>query len=246
MFDSQNKQFLGADASGAQGQPFNTSTTSWLQVLSGQQDSNSRDSAQTTTPPSLADDALTRDWKSTMKSNYTSSLADGDPLDGVAWANLAQMQAKPSAAATGGAGAGKAKVATDAGGVPGQKWDREAAIQHLNKSVQPASKGKCATYVRQAIEAGGGMRLNRGLNSAGGSAYGFGPVLEDAGFKPVPSGTPYQAGDVVVIQQSPRHQDGHTAMFNGEKWISDFEQKDFYGSQEFRDKETPYVIYRKL
>ena len=244
MFDSQKNQFLGADASGAQAQPFNTSPQSWLQVLSDQQDSNSQGSGQTTPPPSLADDALTRDWKSTMKSNYTSSLADGDPLDGVAWAKLAQMQATPTATATGDAGAGNGNVATDAGGVPGQKGDRDAAIQHLNKSVEPASKGACAKYVRRAIEAGG-IVLNRRLNPAGGSAYGFGPVLEGGGFKPVPSGTPPQAGDVVVIQQSPNHRDGHAAMFNGEKWISDFEQIDIYGSPELRENKTSYVIYRR-
>ncbi|MDD2542713.1 MAG: NlpC/P60 family protein [Desulfuromonadaceae bacterium] len=143
--------------------------------------------------------------------------------------------------------AGNGNVATDAGGkaAPAIKpWNKEASIEHLDKSVQPKSTGYCATYVREAIEAGG-IHLNRSLNSAGGRAYGYGPVLEDAGFKPVPADTPPQAGDVVIIQQAPHHKDGHAAMYDGKKWISDFEQKDIYGSPWLRKNETPYIIYRR-
>lgn len=243
MFDSQKNQFLGADTSGAQAQPMSAPVTSWNQTEASRFDSSPDDLTEGPAGASTVFGSSTPDWKSTMKNNYTASLADGDPLDGMAEAKLVQMRANTSATESGGAGAGNAPGATDAGGVPEQKWNRDAAIQHLNDSVQPASTGNCATYVRQAIEAGG-IVLNRGLNSAGGSAYGYGPVLEGAGFKPLPADTTPQAGDVVVIQQSPNHRDGHAAMFNGEKWISDFEQNDFYGSQEFRDKETPYVIYR--
>lgn len=142
--------------------------------------------------------------------------------------------------------AGNANSATDAGGsaAPASKsWNRDAAIKHLVDSVEPKSTGNCATYVRKAIEAGG-IRLDRSLNPAGGSAYGYGPVLEGAGFKPVPEGTPPQAGDVVIIQKTPNHQDGHAAMFNGKEWISDFKQKDIYGSPDLRKNETPYAIYR--
>ncbi|WP_459933852.1 hypothetical protein [Fundidesulfovibrio butyratiphilus] len=68
---------------------------------------------------------------------------------------------------------------------------------------------------------------------------------QSTGFKPVPADTPPQKGDVVIIQQAPNHQSGHAAMYDGEKWISDFEQKDIYGSPGLRKNNTPYVIYRR-
>ena len=61
------------------------------------------------------------------------------------------------------------------------KWDLDAAIAHLQTQSHKDSTGDCGIYVRQAIEAGG-IRMNKSLNSGRGGAYGFGPILWDAGF----------------------------------------------------------------
>jgi len=155
----------------------------------------------------------------------------------------------PSSLGTMYAQAGNANVASDAGGkaAPAIKpWNREKAIQHLEGHAESQSQHKCAKYVRRAIEAGG-ISLDRSLNPTGEkqSAYGYGPVLEDAGFKPVPEGTPPQAGDVVIFPKTPDYEHGHAAMFNGEKWISDFEQDRMHSSKSAEDKKMPYTIYHR-
>lgn len=141
--------------------------------------------------------------------------------------------------------AGKGNSVTDVGGGAPRQWNRDAAIQHLEKNAETASVHKCAEYVRRAIEAGG-IRLNRSLNpTREGSAYAYGPVLEGAGFKPVPEGTSPQAGDVVIFPKSPGYKHGHAAMFNGEEWISDFKQDFIYASRKAKEQKIPYTIYRR-
>ena len=130
----------------------------------------------------------------------------------------------------------------DSGNLP--EWKLDVALQALQKNVLPASKSKCSKYVRMAIEAGG-IRLDLSLNSANGDARGFGPVLEGAGFRPMPPGTEPQAGDVAVFDAVPGHPRGHAGMFNGLKWISDFEQKDVYPGDGYRSIKAPYILYRR-
>ncbi len=142
---------------------------------------------------------------------------------------------------------GNGNVATDAGGkaAPVVKlWNKDAAIQHLENNAGIVSQHRCARFVGKAIEAGG-IRLNRALNSAGSSACGYGPILEDAGFKPVPEGTPPQAGDVVIFPKSPDYDHGHAAMFNGKQWISDFRQDIMHASKKAEEQKIPYTIYRR-
>jgi hypothetical protein len=128
----------------------------------------------------------------------------------------------------------------------------DATIGHLQRNSQ-RDKGvdKCAHYVGNAIEAGG-VRLNRGLNNSAKrySAYGYGPILEDAGFIAMPEGTELtdlQIGDVVVIQPIPKyHPHGHAAMYDGEHWRSDFNQgKEIYPSARYERVRPAYTIYRR-
>ncbi len=131
-----------------------------------------------------------------------------------------------------------------------QRWDRDGAIEYLQRKAKPASSRRCGEYVSKAIEAGG-IRLNRELNptrtrtNREGSAYGYGPVLIDAGFVIMPGSTTPQAGDVAVFPQSRGHEHGHIAMFNGREWISDFKQLDIYGSRKRREDKIEPVIYRR-
>jgi hypothetical protein len=148
-------------------------------------------------------------------------------------------------------------IVTDAGGggasVP--TWDKEKSVKHLLSHAGEKSKGRCATYVREAIEAGGGSPLNRALNSSSTqqSAYGYGPILEDAGFTPLKPNEQPQKGDVVVIQPpkdakgNSSNPSGHIAMFDGQGWVADFKHKngELYPGDSYRTYKPPYTIYRR-
>lgn len=95
-------------------------------------------------------------------------------------------------------------------------WDVNRAIQYLRTNVKPISQGLCATYTRQAIEAGG-IRLLHIRH-----ARDYGSSLAKSGFREFSSAGPFQAGDVAVIQPIIGHPDGHMCMFDGNIWISDF------------------------
>lgn len=128
---------------------------------------------------------------------------------------------------------------------PLPKWDLDAAIAHLQAQSHKDSTGDCGMYVRQAIEAGG-IRMNKALNSTeDGSAFGFGPILRDTGFLTVAPGEKPQRGDVAIFQPVKGHPNGHIAMFDGKRWISDFRQKDVYGGSGYRKGPEPYVLYRR-
>ncbi|CCJ71550.1 FIG00554498: hypothetical protein [Cronobacter condimenti 1330] len=136
-------------------------------------------------------------------------------------------------------------------------WDKSTSVTYINSHVEPGSLGKCATYVRKAVEAGG-VKIKipppRIGNSA--SACDYGPSLEKVGFKPVyvysgsgPTDTAIipgqQTGDVVVIQPIDDHPHGHIALFNGVSWVSDFIQTvGFYPGQQYRNVKPAYKLYR--
>ena len=102
--------------------------------------------------------------------------------------------------------------------------------------AQPGTKppgfslGMCATYVKCALADGGYPYF-----SCDGGACG--PLFEKQGFEEIyrsKSGDPWsgsefdakwQTGDVLTIDSFTGHKWGHVAMWDGEKWISDFAQK---------------------
>lgn len=136
-------------------------------------------------------------------------------------------------------------------------WNNSVSVSYINSHVEPRSLGKCAAYVRRAVEAGG-VKIKipppRIGNSA--SAYDYGPSFEAVGFKPVyyyagsgPTDTAIipgqKAGDVVVIQPIDGHPHGHIALFNGTNWVSDFIQlRGFYPGQQYRNVKPAYILYR--
>ena len=110
-------------------------------------------------------------------------------------------------------------------------WDVDKAIKHLQDHAGPPyGIGKCATFVREAIEAGG-LVISR---AGSGSAKDYGPRLTQAGFVALTVAVvTYQKGDVAVIDgfaKDPQKgitkgaPDGHLAMYDGTQWISDFKQ----------------------
>jgi type VI secretion system secreted protein VgrG len=120
-------------------------------------------------------------------------------------------------------------------------YDIDAAVKYLVKNAGGSSTGRCATYVREAMEAGGLDLTSRPL-----SAKDYGPYLQARGFTRL-SQTAYQPtkGDVVVIQNYKGGDiHGHIAMYDGTRWISDFVQRDFWGGPGYRTKTPPYAVYR--
>lgn len=118
-------------------------------------------------------------------------------------------------------------------------YDVAKAVAFLNAHAAPTSQGRCAQYVRLAIQAGGVQVTPTG------SAKDYGLPLTNAGFKALPSSASVRAGDVVVIQPVPGHPHGHMAMYNGTHWVSDFKQLyGFYPGASYRRMKPSYTVYR--
>ena len=120
-------------------------------------------------------------------------------------------------------------------------WDSQKAVEFLRKNAAGHSLGRCAHYVREAIEAGGVTLLRHG------SAKDYGQSLTRVGFAAVASDRTYvhQAGDVAIVQPIEGHPHGHMAMFDGVHWISDFVQwHGVYPGHSYREAKPAYQIYR--
>lgn len=122
-------------------------------------------------------------------------------------------------------------------------WDRTRAVAHLDAHAQPHSHGRCAQYVRKAVEAGG-VRLAHHT-----SAKDYGPSLTAVGFQAL-AGAPsvgFQTGDVAVIQPVAGHPHGHIAMYDGTHWVSDFtQQHGLYPGPGYRSAKPAYTVYRNF
>ena len=127
-------------------------------------------------------------------------------------------------------------------------YDVDEAVAHLNDNKKGAATGRCAQFVREALEAGG-------MDMAGhpGSAKDYGNFLGTKGFNAVPeNGYMPEKGDIVVIDAvttaqgaKKDHPDGHIAMYNGTTWISDFAQRDFWGGPDYRKVKPEHTFYRR-
>lgn len=119
-------------------------------------------------------------------------------------------------------------------------WNKTAAVAHVRWHAGSSSTGNCATFTRQAIEAGG-VKMGHTRD-----ARNYGPLLESGGFRPVGAGETPREGDVVVIQPyAGGRPEGHMAIFDGQTWFSDFRQRDMWGGPGYRHARPQYVIYRK-
>lgn len=123
-------------------------------------------------------------------------------------------------------------------------FDIEKFALHLRANAENQSQGRCARYVRLALEAGGANTAGHPLN-----AKDWGPVLTRNGFRPITVPNPerfrFQKGDIVVFQPyQGGNPAGHIAGFDGEKWISDFAQRDFWAGPNYRRERPVYAVYR--
>jgi RHS repeat-associated protein len=118
-------------------------------------------------------------------------------------------------------------------------FDIPAYSQWMNDHAHANSQHQCAKYVRQGLEAGDADTTGHPRD-----AKNYGPTLINNEFTPIPSDnyTP-QAGDTVVFQPYPGgNPSGHIEMFNGDRWVSDFNQNLFLPSAGYRN--STYQIYR--
>lgn len=122
-------------------------------------------------------------------------------------------------------------------------WDAEKAAKTITEAAKEQSGGKCATHVRQALEAGG-MTIKE--NDRVKDAKDYGKFLTERGFEEVP-GKDYtpQKGDIVVIQPyKGGSESGHIAMYTGTEWVSDFKQRYFWGGPGYRNNKPAHAFYR--
>ena len=131
----------------------------------------------------------------------------------------------------------------------GGGYNVDNAVNWLNNNAHESwkdAKGQCAAYVRQALEAGG-------LNTAGHPvpAWQYSTFLPKLGFSPV-NNTNYMKGDIAVMKGYPGATAdpktgipyGHIQMFNGNQWISDFKQRDFWPGGGYRTNQPALQIFR--
>ena len=78
------------------------------------------------------------------------------------------------------------------------------------------------------------------------SAKNYVYYLPKKGFNEVPQENYVPlAGDIVVIQSyTGGSVHGHIQMYNGEAWVSDFVQKDFWPGSGYKKNEPSYNIFR--
>lgn len=152
---------------------------------------------------------------------------------------------------TGGGGGGGTAGGGNAGGTTSgnsgnnsptnSSYSINKATTYLTTHAETNSIGKCAKYVRLAIEAGGLSTVGHPI-----AACDYDTFLPTIGFNKVNKNnyTPVK-GDIIVLEAVSGHPYGHIAMYNGSKWISDFVQNDMWGGSAYRNK-AEYTLFRYL
>lgn len=121
------------------------------------------------------------------------------------------------------------------------KYNIDKAVEYVNNNAEPKSLGKCAKYVRLAINAGGITNIfghaTEYYDTDKLVKYGFtkiGTNLDSISIK---------KGDIAAFGSVKGHPYGHVAMWNGTQWVSDFKQKSFWVAKQY-SVEKKYAIYR--
>lgn len=98
------------------------------------------------------------------------------------------------------------------------------AARIASRAAHGRSQGRCALYVRKALQAAGYSFTPQ--ESA--YMYATNGTLQGAGFVKI-SKDNYepQVGDVVVWHRTGKHPHGHIQIYNGSRWVSDFNQPKF-------------------
>ena len=113
-----------------------------------------------------------------------------------------------------GTSANRPAVRIDSNAAPAIAAARAAQAAH-SRSI-----GRCARYVRKALQAAG----YEFTPNASAYQYATRGTLANAGFVKVSNNTPPQIGDIVVYNRSAKHKHGHIQIYDGTAWVSDFRQ----------------------
>ena len=118
------------------------------------------------------------------------------------------------------------------------KYSNEEVIKYITENKEPKSKTMCAWYCMKAIRKGGCY------NCYIYPAYAYDKILPQLGFKKVSiDNYSPKAGDISVLPKNSKSRFGHIAIYNGSKWISDFEQNSIFPNKNYRDV-GKYQIFR--
>lgn len=113
------------------------------------------------------------------------------------------------------------------------------AAMYVSKNAHDGSKGKCARYVANGLEAAG-YKFQRQPSAY---MYATNGTLAKMGFTEIDNRTPPQAGDILVFPRSSSTPHGHIQIYDGKVYNSDFKQ---VGGALKRDWNSPGEKYRGL
>lgn len=121
------------------------------------------------------------------------------------------------------------------------KYDIDSAVTYIVNNAEPKSLGKCAKYVRLAINAGGITNIfghaTEYYDTDKLVKYGFTKLGTDL------DSIQLKKGDIAAFGSVKGHPYGHIAMWTGTQWVSDFKQKSFWVANQY-SVEKKYAIYR--
>jgi len=169
----------------------------------------------------------TETWSSSF--SWSALASDAGPILGIAdfvyefgkdlgwWGGRPQFKGNVNASQSGKNVPNPPKDTTN----PCTCFDPSVFANTLDNNAMLHSIGKCAKYVRLALEAAG--IVTTGRPSAAGN---YGPFLQQKGFNPVSmNGYTPQTGDIVVFDSTTLHPYGHIEGYDGDQWVSDFRQR---------------------
>lgn len=133
-------------------------------------------------------------------------------------------------------------------------WNIDKAIETAQQNAESKSKGYCLRYVANAVDSGFGVNwdVNQKLGAVKNSNFASvtnkeakysGSQLLGLGFRQIDNNTPWVKGDIHVYQPEDEDEAGHIEIYDGTKWVSDFNQSS-PGYEFKRKKYTAMDTYR--
>lgn len=109
------------------------------------------------------------------------------------------------------------------------RYSNEKTVTYATSHAAKKSRSMCAWYVTKSMWHGG---CPIGLIPA----YAYEKTLPQMGFKEISSeGYKPIKGDICVLPQNKISHFGHIAIYNGEKWVSDFKHKSPYPNSTYEE-----------
>ena len=113
------------------------------------------------------------------------------------------------------------------------KYNNNKVVKYITQNSESCSRCMCAWYVMKAIHKGGCFPC--GIYPA----YAYKDILPKLGYKKIQNNQ-IQIGDICVLSRNSKSNFGHIAIYDGEKWISDYKQKSIYPNKAYENESTLY------